>query len=190
MERPTDCRTPQTAMVRLRPAPDGSYNRAMPTPSRNVAASPPATEWYADGLRFECTQCGNCCTGPAGYVWFTPEEGRAMAGALGIDLNVFLKRYARTVGGHDSLREYKTDHGHDCVFLDRTSRPGKAICSIYKTRPKQCRTWPFWPENLKSKRAWQIVKRTTPCPGIGQGRVIPIEAIRIDRDQTPRDPDE
>ena len=26
--------------------------------------------WYADGLSFECTMCGNCCTGPPGAVWF------------------------------------------------------------------------------------------------------------------------
>ncbi|MFM1805538.1 MAG: hypothetical protein RL136_2417, partial [Planctomycetota bacterium] len=29
--------------------------------------------WYAEGLRFECTQCGNCCSGGPGAVWFTPE---------------------------------------------------------------------------------------------------------------------
>ena len=42
-------------------------------------------DWYDDGLRFECTQCGNCCTGPPGMVWFTPEEGRRMAEGLGLD---------------------------------------------------------------------------------------------------------
>ena len=31
--------------------------------------------WYASGLAFECTQCGDCCSGPEeGYVWVTPEE--------------------------------------------------------------------------------------------------------------------
>ena len=28
-------------------------------------------EWYRDGLRFECTRCGACCTGAPGYVWVT-----------------------------------------------------------------------------------------------------------------------
>ena len=41
---------------------------------------------YADGLRFECTQCGNCCTGPPGRVWFSEEEGEAMAENLGVDV--------------------------------------------------------------------------------------------------------
>ena len=31
----------------------------------------PASEWYAKGLRFTCTQCGNCCSGPPGTVAFT-----------------------------------------------------------------------------------------------------------------------
>ena len=34
------------------------------------------------------------------------------------------------------------------------STPGRAVCSIYRARPAQCRTWPFWPENLLSKRDW------------------------------------
>ena len=38
----------------------------------NVLHSDPP--WYADGLKFTCTQCGNCCSGPRGYVWITHEE--------------------------------------------------------------------------------------------------------------------
>ena len=40
--------------------------------------------WYRDGLQFECTQCGNCCTGDPGYVWVTPEEIKAIAAKDGI----------------------------------------------------------------------------------------------------------
>ena len=29
----------------------------------------PGEPWYRDGLRFQCTQCGNCCTGDPGVVW-------------------------------------------------------------------------------------------------------------------------
>ena len=53
---------------------------------------------------------------------------------------------------------------HDCVFLDRTSADGKTGCSIYAERPAQCRTWPFWSENLTSRATWEAVKRRTPCP--------------------------
>ena len=86
---------------------------------------------------------------------------------------------------HSSLRELDTEDGYDCVFLDRTSRPGKALCGIYEARPAQCRSWPFWPEMLETEGDWDLARRTTPCPGMNQGPVIPIEDIRIRRDATP-----
>jgi Fe-S-cluster containining protein len=115
-------------------------------------------------------------------VWFSADEGRAMARQLGIDEAAFLERYGRKLDGQWSLIEQQTEHGYDCIFLDRKSVPGKAICGIYHARPTQCRTWPFWPENLKTKRAWEGVKRRTPCPGMDSGKVVPIESIRIQRD--------
>ncbi len=142
-------------------------------------------EWFADGLRFQCTQCGNCCTGPPGAVWFTRAEGRRMAGKLGLDEETFRARYARRVGRRWSLAEHKTEHGYDCVFLDRDSVPGKALCSIYEARPAQCRNWPFWPQNLSTKRAWITAKRRTPCPGMDTGPLVPVQEIRILRDGTP-----
>ena len=39
----------------------------------------PAEPWYRDGLRFECTRCGACCTGAPGYVWVTPEGMNGLA---------------------------------------------------------------------------------------------------------------
>ena len=34
----------------------------------------PEPTWYQDGLAFECTRCGACCTGAPGYVWVNDEE--------------------------------------------------------------------------------------------------------------------
>src|SRR5882672_1539975 len=139
-------------------------------------------EWYAQGLHFSCTQCGNCCTGPPGAVWINDEEIRTMAGHFGMEESAFLSKYARRIGALWSLKETPTEHGLDCIFLDRQSKSGRAICSIYPVRPTQCRTWPFWPENLKTRRHWETVKRRTPCPGMDQGQLVPIEQIRIQRD--------
>jgi len=154
-------------------------------PAATPAASTDQHEWYADGLRFHCTQCGNCCTGPPGAVWFTPDEGRRIADHLRLDLGTFLARYTRELDGRRSLRERKTEHGYDCIFLDRKTLPGRAVCGIYDARPTQCRTWPFWRSNLESPHAWQTARICTPCPGMNTGPLVPIDHIRIRRDALP-----
>jgi hypothetical protein len=149
-------------------------------------------EWYAKGLRFGCTQCGSCCTGLPGYVWFSTAEAQAIAAYLKISVEEFhgegqpasAGRYARLLNGHWSLQEYQTPHGFDCVFLQRDAN-GKIGCAIYPVRPAQCRTWPFWPGNLHRPEDWQ--RAAVRCPGIaagnaGRGRFYPIEQIRVLRD--------
>jgi hypothetical protein len=143
-------------------------------------------EWYADGLRFTCTQCGNCCTGPQGYVWFNADEARAIADYLGLSVEQFHARHAHKVGRRWTLNEHRTKFGYDCVFLTRDAN-GKAGCSIYPVRPTQCRTWPFWPENLATPDNYMDIAGQ--CPGVkrgleGRGELVPIEQVRIRRDQT------
>jgi len=150
----------------------------------------PAEPWYADGLRFSCTQCGNCCTGPPGFVWFNQSELEAMAAYLGLTQREFLNRYCDVYGSRWSIRDAWNPEvqGHDCVFLQR-DESGKALCGIYPVRPGQCRTWPFWPSNLRSERAYRRATKT--CPGAqhglkqGEGTFYPVEQIRILRDRTP-----
>jgi Fe-S-cluster containining protein len=151
----------------------------------------PKPKWYEDGLNFSCHQCGNCCTGPPGYVWLTDEEVLKMAAFLEITELEFRGNYAHKDLGRWTLNEVASDYGYDCVFLRRDEQ-GKALCSVYGARPVQCRTWPFWPENLKNRRAWRRAARH--CAGMtagldadpqNQGKFFPIEEIRILRDKTP-----
>ncbi|MEO0965497.1 MAG: YkgJ family cysteine cluster protein [Planctomycetota bacterium] len=141
-------------------------------------ACPDAPEpWYGAGLSFTCTQCGNCCTGPTGYVGFTNAEAKAMAEYLELSVTEFRQRYTRRVAGRPSLTEVKRGRDYDCVFLTRDAE-GKAGCSIYPVRPRQCRTWPFWPENLASARDWADAAKT--CPGMQRGGTFyPAEQVRI-----------
>ena len=134
-------------------------------------------EWYEHGLRFSCTQCGNCCTGPPGAVWFNDDEGRAMAKQRGITVETFYEQNARKVGSKWSLKERVVEGKHDCIFLDRSTQ--KPSCSLYEVRPSQCRSWPFWKENLQSKAAWQHAKDETPCPGMDTGPLLGVDQIRI-----------
>ncbi len=121
--------------------------------------------WYRGGLHFECTQCGRCCTGAPGYVWVGEDEVRALASHLGLELDAFGRKYLRKVGRRYSLVEKPN---FDCVFYDHG-------CTVYAARPAQCRTYPFWPENLQSESAWNEVGAE--CPGVGSGRFYSADAI-------------
>lgn len=124
--------------------------------------------WYQDGLRFECTQCGNCCTGSPGYVWVTENELRAIADYLDKPIGELRLLHTRPARGKVSLTEYANG---DCVFLDPHTRG----CTIYPVRPVQCRTWPFWKGNLSSPEAWERTCQT--CPGAGRGHFVSLAEI-------------
>ena len=153
-----------------------------------MADSPTHDEWFEnpdpatgeDGLRFSCTMCGNCCSGPEGYVLIDDDEADALAKRLQLSLADFLERYARETSMGISLIEKLSPFGQDCIFLDREKIPGKAVCGVYEDRPKQCRTWPFWTSVIRSRATWERTKRT--CPGIGKGTRYTVQQIRIARD--------
>jgi Fe-S-cluster containining protein len=110
-------------------------------------------------------------------VYLTLDDRRRLARTLGLPTATFTRRYCENVADEWRLR----DAGPDCTFL-KDQR-----CSVYEGRPTQCRTWPFWPENMSTKK-WTAVAAF--CPGVGKGPVIPrerIEAILAEqRDSTAR----
>ena len=135
--------------------------------------SPTANQpWYHEGLRFTCTQCGDCCTGAPGYVWVSEEEIAKLAERLNLDVPTFERRYVRQVGRRKSLIEY--DGGDCCFLVDRK-------CTVYEDRPIQCKTWPFWESNLRSRAAWN--RTCEVCPGAGQGELVPLEQIEFQKNQ-------
>ena len=142
------------------------------------------TETGEQGLRFECTLCGICCSGAPGFVGFTDDEAVAIAGLLGLTTEDFYERYKRDTPQGRSIIDIKpagSPHGYDCVFLDRETVPGKAVCGIYKARPAQCRTWPFWGSNLSSASMWNAASEG--CPGMNTGDLHSPKHIRLTRDR-------
>ncbi|CAK4655635.1 hypothetical protein AeMF1_001127 [Aphanomyces euteiches] len=110
-----------------------------------------------------------------------------MATAVNESVPAFLDKYTRRQGrGGKSffqLKQTRTTDGFDCVFLDRKQVKGKAICRLYNARPMQCRTWPFWPENLESRQSWESLKTAKDgCPGINKGPPSSVEHISQQRD--------
>ena len=128
--------------------------------------------WYRDGLRFECTGCGDCCSGEPGYVWVNEAEIQQMADQLRVSVEQFEGQFVRQIGRQKSLIEYP---GGDCIFLDPDSRR----CTVYAVRPIQCRTWPFWTSNLRTRKAWRETCQV--CPGSGKGRLYTLEEIEVRR---------
>src|SRR5687767_5452017 len=125
--------------------------------------------WYRDGLRFECTQCGNCCTnhGEHSSVNLTHVELAEIPAFLGLSREEFLARYCvQRPGVFPTLRADQAE----CPFLGADRR-----CRIYAVRPKACRTWPFWKHNLVREN-WDGPVRAC-CSGIGTGPLHSAEEI-------------
>ena len=129
--------------------------------------------WYKDGLKFQCTGCGDCCTGAPGYVWVNREEIANLAVRVGMETDEFESRYVRQVGKRKSLNEYNNG---DCVFFDGETRK----CKVYEARPRQCRTWPFWDSNVRTPEAWTSTCQV--CPGSGTGRLYQLGEIEAQKE--------
>lgn len=104
--------------------------------------------------------------GQYGYVYLTLNDRRRMAETLGLELRTFTRRYCEKTDGLFHLK----NPDKDCAFLE-----GKG-CGVYAGRPTQCRTWPFWPENMNA-RAWKK-EVTAFCPGVGKGPLVSAAEIR------------
>jgi Fe-S-cluster containining protein len=138
--------------------------------------------WYGDGLRFTCTQCGNCCTGPPGFVWISDTEVARLAEYLKISVKETIEKYCRRISGRLSLKEHRNPASkeYDCIFLREEG--STRTCYIYPVRPLQCRTWPFWPGNLASEKSWTHAAQR--CPGMTHGRKFTAAQAEAIRDST------
>ena len=80
----------------------------------------------------------------------------------------FEETYVRQVGIRKSLVEFPNG---DCVFFDTdlARLPG------LRRRPRQCRTWPFWASNLRSRR--RLGRNLPGLPGQRPGPLVTREEI-------------
>lgn len=127
--------------------------------------------WYADGLKFACVEgCVDCCIthGDHAYVYLEPDDVRKLSAHLDLSPGDFLARHTIREDGLVMLRMDQAA----CHFL------GEGGCTVYPARPVQCRTFPFWKENLKTRTSWESVSGF--CPGIGQGDHHTRDRIRIE----------
>lgn len=124
-------------------------------------------------MNFECQQScgGKCCTidwqsdmPGAVFVFLTKEDTARLEKFLGATRHAF-----SNVGYFDSTRftrepskqRYVKSAQHSCTFF----KEGK--CSVYEARPTQCRTYPYWPENIVDGQLSE--EAALACPGVGKG---------------------
>lgn len=113
--------------------------------------------FFDQGICFECQSCGFCCTGAPGIVRVTIEDINRISDYISISSDELLQCYLYPYKNIFSIREREDGA---CLFYENG-------CRIYPVRPVQCKTYPFWFNNLRSEQSWQKTKKA--CPGIGKG---------------------
>ncbi len=105
-----------------------------------------------------CESCeGRCCTGESGYIYVNKAEIERIANFLELSQELFIEKYLYKKGYKYSIKERETKNGYECIFYDSKNNG----CTIYKARPIQCRTFPFW-DYFKTNK--DELKQE--CPGI------------------------
>lgn len=107
-------------------------------------------------------------------MWLEEEDIDIISRHIGLSREMFLSIYTLSIDGRVTLRDLPEDNWN-CVMLK------EGLCSIYEVRPMQCRTFPFWSSNLRSKSDWEAAGKG--CPGIGEGREYTREEIEAIRDE-------
>ncbi|MDR2070928.1 MAG: YkgJ family cysteine cluster protein [Treponema sp.] len=141
----------------------------------------PDDSLYARGLCFSCTRCSACCRFEPGYVFLSRTDADILASFLNMEYTGFIRTYCRWINGYEGKARLslKEKANYDCIFW-------KNGCTVYPGRPRQCRTFPFWPEILLSGETWGNAGLS--CPGIGKGKRYDRSYIELQLKEQQADP--
>ena len=127
--------------------------------------------WFSKGLKFQCTGCGKCCTGSPGYVFLSHSDLQRLSAHFSLTPEEFKKTYTYQVDEKISLIDRPgSDH---CVFLKDHQ------CSVYASRPEQCRTFPWWIYFLKDEKTWKEAEKH--CEGINHPDAPTVPSLEIQK---------
>ena len=136
-------------------------------------------KFYRHGLKFTCTTCGECCKLPGGRVELKISEAENISVFLHLTMDDFLETFCTVEDSGIYLKDNAKQH---CIFWENET------CAIYDVRPLQCRTFPFWPENLKSPYRWKQLRSF--CEGVDRGKLHTakqIETVRSEQRKSDRE---
>jgi len=120
--------------------------------------------FYASGLKFSCKRCSACCRYDEGFVFLSENDLEKLSESLKTDRNSFLSVYCRWVidWNGDEVLSLKEKSNKDCILWN-------SGCTVYKDRPIQCITFPFWKSILISAKNWETA--ASGCPGMNSGQL-------------------
>jgi len=120
---------------------------------------------YKNGIKFECQGSGQCCVSrnSYGFVYLSYIDIKRFSKYFKITQKKFKDKYCQITDGFIHLSEKSKLKGN-CIFLKNKK------CSVYISRPSQCRTWPFWNDNMNAKVWNQDISIN--CPGVNKGKII------------------
>ncbi len=114
-------------------------------------------------IRFACQPgCIRCCD-TQGFVYITARDLERLSKHFGLTEKDFEKRY---VIRYRQVMRLRKPRKSQCHFLKPDG------CSVHEVKPVQCRTYPFWPEIVENRAAWESEAKR--CPGINKGELVQI----------------
>ena len=118
--------------------------------------------FYSNGLYFSCTCCSACCRFESGYVFLSKKDVSILRDNLHMEYKEFIETYCRWIPMENKRYELslKEKSNFDCIFWKN------GVCSVYGSRPLQCKAFPFWSSIVNSKKNWEATGKD--CPGIGR----------------------
>ncbi len=126
--------------------------------------------FYEKGLRFECQNCNYCCGVEPGYVFLSEEDITNLRTELSMDRQTFIDTFCRIVDmGAFKMISLLEKENYDCIFLQDGG------CRVYRARPRQCATYPFWAHVMEDQESWDNEARS--CPGMNKGKLYTKEEI-------------
>ena len=132
-------------------------------PRNGVAQSP----FYDQGLRFSCIRCSVCCRHESGYVFLSEKDASLLGRSLNMGYREFTEAFCRWVpsSGGTEMLSLREKANYDCILWDTGGFKGG--CSVYESRPLQCRAFPFWSSVVSSRENWKMTAAL--CPGMDRG---------------------
>jgi Fe-S-cluster containining protein len=104
-------------------------------------------------------------------VFLSYKDLNKLASELKMDENSFLSACCHWVEREQGVEflSLKEKSNYDCIFWN-------SGCTVYQSRPLQCRTFPFWESILCSVKTWDATAES--CPGINSGLLRSYEEIK------------